>query len=1057
MQIKSVEALKSWLTTRLESVCDADPAALAKYVVALVKKDKPVEELKDICVDQLEVFLSDETANFVNVLFDALTNSSYIPQSLIEVPVTPVVAVPTPPLVLPPQPMPNSTTPQEKPRKVSLSEDVLTTRVLAEPDDDDRDFKRTRRTTESSDRSTSGGSSVVSSSGDRSRKRRADDDRSRGDLPKIPKEEHGGLRRGDSEPRDDQVPRIKPDVPPFDNATYPIPSAMHRGRGIKQGPDGQDLRPGLHSHDDSRGRRGSPLRDRRGGRMGRGRIFRDRDRLRDDRPRHDRRDDRERPGARKSRCRDYDEKGFCMRGELCPFDHGNDPVVVQDMLPPGMLGFPPSTGPPFLPDGQPIPGPTLPGNAGPIPGSYPTPNSQPPPPGTTGTLSNDDPKSKTAQEGPDTPVPVSGPRPSAPAVMVPPHSQAPVMPPHAVHMIQQPMLRGQAPHPPFGNPFEDSYNPEQPQFDRTPVWMRLGNGRPPQPHPPPPRGVPRGVFHPTMGLRSRELLALTPSPAQLTVQVRGISAPPPAVPTMPDRIVIQHPNATKNTPVPPQERLPPQQPPPSVPEQGVAQAPSSVNHTPPVKSRLGFPKKFSDTLELKKIPRDLNNIAKLNEHFQRFGSITNIQVCAFGDPEAALVQFSHHTEAKAAYSCPDAVLGNRFIRVFWHNPDRQQNNKDGNSNQGAAASDSNAESTTTESTAKKDPNKAPAEPKAKPTMFQSGKTTFSKASKAVPVNVPAGPAMTKRQQELHKQEAIKKKLEIQKQKQELLNKQIKEQKLLISKLEKKNLSAAEKDLIMKTIKSLSSNIEALKKEVELAAMAAKSKESPTQARQIAQKAILDQELDLITHQNTGEDTTELKKKVEELKQEAKSLGLLDPPTRGRGRGVARGRSRGTSVRSRPLPRTTRVWTRDSASLDHRTRQIIVGEITTEQKEDISEHFKEFGIVDSEEYTEDKQALNLTFRTRKEAEIAYNKGKTFKGRVLKVSWSRPPVPPASPATAVPTTPTTPTVLKKVEEELGLDIEAELGKHEFDAEADEALLLGEDFDEEEEEEDERSWKR
>ena len=39
--------------------CDADPAALAKYVVALVKKDKPMEELKDICIDQLEVFLSD--------------------------------------------------------------------------------------------------------------------------------------------------------------------------------------------------------------------------------------------------------------------------------------------------------------------------------------------------------------------------------------------------------------------------------------------------------------------------------------------------------------------------------------------------------------------------------------------------------------------------------------------------------------------------------------------------------------------------------------------------------------------------------------------------------------------------------------------------------------------------------------------------------------------------------------------------------------------------------------------------------------------------------------
>ena len=51
------------------------------------------------------------------------------------------------------------------------------------------------------------------------------------------------------------------------------------------------------------------------------------------------------------------------------------------------------------------------------------------------------------------------------------------------------------------------------------------------------------------------------------------------------------------------------------------------------------------------------------------------KVCAFNDPEAALVQFSHHSEAKAAHSCPDAVLGNRFIRVFWHNPDRPQNNK----------------------------------------------------------------------------------------------------------------------------------------------------------------------------------------------------------------------------------------------------------------------------------------------------------------------------------------------------------------------------------------------
>ena len=72
--------------------------------------------------------------------------------------------------------------------------------------------------------------------------------------------------------------------------------------------------------------------------------------------------------------------------------------------------------------------------------------------------------------------------------------------------------------------------------------------------------------------------------------------------------------------------------------------------------------------------------------------------------------------------------------------------------------------------------------------------------------------------------------------------------------------------------------------------------------------------------------------------QAKSLGLLDPPNKGRGRGVVRGRGRGTAVRGRPLSKTTRVWTRESATLDHRPKQIVVNEVTPEQKEDISEHF-----------------------------------------------------------------------------------------------------------------------
>lgn len=46
-----------------------------------------------------------------------------------------------------------------------------------------------------------------------------------------------------------------------------------------------------------------------------------------------------------------------------------------------------------------------------------------------------------------------------------------------------------------------------------------------------------------------------------------------------------------------------------------------------------FPKRcyyVNTKLEVRKIPRDLNNIAKLNEHFSKFGTIVNIQVKCFG-------------------------------------------------------------------------------------------------------------------------------------------------------------------------------------------------------------------------------------------------------------------------------------------------------------------------------------------------------------------------------------------------------------------------------------------
>ena len=145
-----------------------------------------------------------------------------------------------------------------------------------------------------------------------------------------------------------------------------------------------------------------------------------------------------------------------MRGELCPFDHGNDPVIVQDMA---SLGFPGNAAAPFGPDRSPASAP--PGAVVPVPGNFPIPSTvQPPPPGTGGPPG--DPRGKGNQDnpgpppvssvGPGPPMGVGGPRMSLPPMPPPGAQQTGIMPP--ISGIHQPVIRPEGPHPPFGNPFE---------------------------------------------------------------------------------------------------------------------------------------------------------------------------------------------------------------------------------------------------------------------------------------------------------------------------------------------------------------------------------------------------------------------------------------------------------------------------------------------------------------------------------------------------------------------------------------------------------------------------
>jgi len=58
----------------------------------------------------------------------------------------------------------------------------------------------------------------------------------------------------------------------------------------------------------------------------------------------------------------------------------------------------------------------------------------------------------------------------------------------------------------------------------------------------------------------------------------------------------------------------------------------------------------------------------LNNHFGNFGTLVNVQVHFEGDPASALITFAEPSEAESAMSSADAVLANRFIKVFYHNP-----------------------------------------------------------------------------------------------------------------------------------------------------------------------------------------------------------------------------------------------------------------------------------------------------------------------------------------------------------------------------------------------------
>lgn len=547
------------------------------------------------------------------------------------------------------------------------------------------------------------------------------------------------------------------------------------------------------------------------------------------------------------RCRDFDEKGYCMRGETCPWDHGVNPVVLEDINNPTLM------------------------------------------------------------------------------------------------TIQPPHMRG-------GTASE--YNPDAPE-----IWAQSGSFLNGPNRSGPPNNAPLNAFQ------------RLPTTAAYRVAPPPFPFPPNAGTTPLQRELISVPVVEANS----GGDISASQKRRYEPEDTVAVAEGPTKRKVPINSRLGPPNRVglqnNCSLELRKVPRGLNSIAHLNNHFCKFGKIVNIQVSYEGDPEAAIVTFSTHAEANVAYRSTEAVLNNRFIKVFWHTPGANAGAVDGNhnatpntnSNPSANAKDENA----TNSFGRKSNqyslnNTVPANPTPASTEFtKSGSSptgaannvsnasnpAFSKANTAPTVIPPTSALATNRNRAQRitraPPEAIRKKKEEQvkaavqlahglhKRKHELLQGYLKQMRSCVELVERIESTDPQRISLLATIKSLQNNIDVLKKEIatDQAQMTAQIQPVQTPAahpfrksKELQKKELLDIELELIAQQQDGNDTTEIQKRLEELQ---KTLGAASkqtnfPATR--------------NARVRPAPP-------GSTSFDRRPTTILVAGFSSDECDAVLAHFR----------------------------------------------------------------------------------------------------------------------
>ncbi|KAI1296710.1 RNA-binding protein 26 [Halotydeus destructor] len=634
MIIEDPEILRTWLTSYLEPLCEADPEALAKYVLALIKKDKAEEELKGICLDQLEVFLNKETQPFVNVFFQKLHDKSYIREvQNIKAKTPPVVQVAT-------LPISTESTTSSQPLSVQVPPII--------PQATDKELDSSLAEPHRRSHSQNGNNREPSS-----RKR------SRSPSPPRSPRRDRKMARNDVDMRDRQP---RPGQYPVDDRNR---RDGQRGGAARRRPAGGHRRPDERRRSYSRSRSPSP-------------YVRSRSRSKERR----RSAGREKPRSqspsnrRRERCRDFDESLSLSQNSQIPL--------------------------------------------------LPTPNAGQP--GNQNWTEPYNPEAPAIDRRPQLP-----PQPSGPVPSYQPDA------PYPWGMVRAPL-------PQRGGPFHGQPQPNGPMMNRP-----------------------------------RELSVITPSAHESEEPSHQHQ-----------RIVIDSGMSYRGRGGGGGRGR-------GFGGRGRGRGGGGYGKRP------GMPHDQPDkcTLEVRKLPPNLNNISNLNEHFSKFGTIVNLQVKFDGDPEAALVQFTNHFEAKAAHQSTDAVLNNRFIKVFWHSKDKDNRDQPQESTVGADGQADNGQ----------EESRRPVKERITPKLEEE-----PPKPRSIPVTDPSLLKMdntkkepTKSKGEQRKENALKK-FELIKKRQELLIMYMTIQKDLLSKMDSSK-SEAERTSIRNDILALNKKVNELEDQI----------------------------------------------------------------------------------------------------------------------------------------------------------------------------------------------------------------------------------------------------